>query len=199
VIVAKRTVVQVIAHLWRTMLEGMAMRALAFKWIRIVFRCWQDRVAYDETRYFTVLAKRGLHLTSAFVAVAASAAIMVFLLMNLSATAQRTEMGKWLNTGGHDERTQKLVSLGIRRNEADLAPYDKDFVWRRIRSESQREVAVLFLPCGGMFSASIHVVENRNGRWHVTDSAGFDCHYDESVSFEVAALRNPNSDDVLGA
>jgi len=25
-----------------------AVRALAFKWIRIVFRCWKDRVAYDE-------------------------------------------------------------------------------------------------------------------------------------------------------
>jgi hypothetical protein len=189
--------VQVIAQLWRTMLEGIAARALAFKRIRIVFRCRQDRVAYDETKYFTVRAKRGSHLTSAFVSVTASAAILAFLLMNLSATAQRTEMSKWLNTGSHDERTQKLVSLGIRRGEADLAPYDEDFVWRRIRSESEREVAVLFLPCGGMFSASIHVVENRNGRWHVTDSAGFDCHYDESVSFEVAALRNPDSDDVL--
>ena len=141
--------------------------------------------------------KRGSHLTSALIAVAASAAIIVFLLTNLSVTAQRTEMGKWLNTGSHDERTQKLVSLGIRRDEADLAPYDNDFVWRRIRSESEREVAVLFLPCGGMFSASIHVAENRKGRWHVTDSAGFDCHYDESVSFEVAPLRNPNADDVL--
>jgi hypothetical protein len=25
-----------------------AVRALAFKWIRIVFRCWKDGVAYDE-------------------------------------------------------------------------------------------------------------------------------------------------------
>jgi Transposase IS116/IS110/IS902 family len=49
-----------------------AVRALAFKWIRIVFRCWQDRVAYDETRYLAALAKRGSHLTSAFVAVATS-------------------------------------------------------------------------------------------------------------------------------
>ena len=43
-----------------------AVRALAFKWIRIVFRCWQDRVAYDETRYLAALAKRGSHLASAF-------------------------------------------------------------------------------------------------------------------------------------
>jgi transposase len=36
-----------------------AVRALAFKWIRIVFRCWQDGVAYDENRYLATLAKRG--------------------------------------------------------------------------------------------------------------------------------------------
>jgi hypothetical protein len=33
--------------------------ALAFKWIRILFRCWKDRVAYDERKYLAVLAKRG--------------------------------------------------------------------------------------------------------------------------------------------
>jgi hypothetical protein len=36
-----------------------AVRALAFKWIRIVLRCWQDGVAYDENRYLATLAKRG--------------------------------------------------------------------------------------------------------------------------------------------
>jgi hypothetical protein len=46
--------------------------ALAFKWIRILFRCWQDRVAYDESRYLMALAKRGSHLTSAFVAASVS-------------------------------------------------------------------------------------------------------------------------------
>jgi len=106
-------------------------------------------------------------------------------------------MGKWLNSGGHEERMQKLVSLGIERDEADLAAYDDDFVWRKIRSESAREAAVLFLPCGAESSASIHLVENRDGKWRVTDGAGFDCHYDDSVSFEVAALRTPNADDVL--
>lgn len=48
------------------------VRALAFKWIRIVFRCWQDRVAYDETRYLRTLATRGSHLTSAFATAVAS-------------------------------------------------------------------------------------------------------------------------------
>ena len=30
-----------------------AVRALAFKWLRIIWRCWQDRTPYDETRYIT--------------------------------------------------------------------------------------------------------------------------------------------------
>jgi transposase len=41
------------------------VRALAFKWIRIAFRCWKDRVVYDEQRYLASLAKRGSALSSA--------------------------------------------------------------------------------------------------------------------------------------
>src|SRR5262249_15635068 len=36
-----------------------AVRALAFKWIRIAFRCWKDGVAYDENRYLAALVRRG--------------------------------------------------------------------------------------------------------------------------------------------
>jgi len=32
-----------------------AVRALAFKWIRILFRCWKDRTPYDEARYMARL------------------------------------------------------------------------------------------------------------------------------------------------
>lgn len=35
-----------------------AVRSLAFKWIRVVFRCWKDGVAYDESKYLAALAKR---------------------------------------------------------------------------------------------------------------------------------------------
>ncbi len=41
-----------------------AVRALAFKWIHIVFRCWQDRVVYDENQYLATLVTRGLPLSS---------------------------------------------------------------------------------------------------------------------------------------
>jgi hypothetical protein len=35
-----------------------AVRALAFKWIRVLFRCWQDRTPYDETKYSRALQQR---------------------------------------------------------------------------------------------------------------------------------------------
>jgi transposase len=44
-----------------------AVRALAFKWIRIVFRCWKDRVAYDENKYLAALTKRGSPLSTVVV------------------------------------------------------------------------------------------------------------------------------------
>ena len=37
----------------------MAKRALAYKWQRIIFRCWQDRVAYDEAKYIQRLKTNG--------------------------------------------------------------------------------------------------------------------------------------------
>lgn len=40
-----------------------AVRALAFKWQRIMFVCWRDRVAYDETTYLHNLKRRGSPLT----------------------------------------------------------------------------------------------------------------------------------------
>jgi transposase len=36
-----------------------AVRALAFKWIRILFRCWKTRTPYDEARYLKALQERG--------------------------------------------------------------------------------------------------------------------------------------------
>ena len=36
-----------------------AVRALAFKWIRILFRCWKDRKPYDEAKYLLALQKKG--------------------------------------------------------------------------------------------------------------------------------------------
>lgn len=36
-----------------------AVRALAFKWIRIIFRCWKERKPYDEQEYLESSRRRG--------------------------------------------------------------------------------------------------------------------------------------------
>lgn len=39
-----------------------AVRALAFKWIRISYRCWQTRTPYDEVKYLEGLRRKGSSL-----------------------------------------------------------------------------------------------------------------------------------------
>jgi transposase len=36
-----------------------ATRALAFKWIRILYRCWQTKTPYNESTYLSALVRRG--------------------------------------------------------------------------------------------------------------------------------------------
>ena len=35
------------------------VRSLAFKWIRIIFRCWKDKTMYNEVKYLQALQKAG--------------------------------------------------------------------------------------------------------------------------------------------
>jgi transposase len=44
-----------------------ALRALAFKWIRILYRCWQTRTPYDESTYLNALKRRGSPLLTSMV------------------------------------------------------------------------------------------------------------------------------------
>lgn len=39
-----------------------AVRSLAFKWQRIIFRCWKKRVPYDEAKYLQALQRSGSEL-----------------------------------------------------------------------------------------------------------------------------------------
>jgi transposase len=38
--------------------HNAAVRALAYKWIRIIYRCWKDRVPYNEQRYMNSLRQK---------------------------------------------------------------------------------------------------------------------------------------------
>jgi transposase len=39
-----------------------AVRALAYKWIRIIWKCWQERKPYDEVKYLESLRRKGSSL-----------------------------------------------------------------------------------------------------------------------------------------
>jgi transposase len=41
------------------------LRSLAFKWVRILWRCWKDNLPYDDARYQAVLARRRSPLANA--------------------------------------------------------------------------------------------------------------------------------------
>jgi transposase len=38
-----------------------AIRALAYRWIRIIYRCWKDRIPYEEGKYMKALRQRKPH------------------------------------------------------------------------------------------------------------------------------------------
>jgi transposase len=42
-----------------------AIRTLAYRWIRVLYACWKNQTAYDETRYLQKLARRGSTLANA--------------------------------------------------------------------------------------------------------------------------------------
>lgn len=54
----------------RGLAHHAAVRALAFKWIRILWSCWQNRTPYDEDRYVEALRRRGSPLAQKLAATA---------------------------------------------------------------------------------------------------------------------------------
>lgn len=48
------------------------LRALAFKWVRVLWKCWQERTPYDNTRYEQQLARRRSPLAAGLVKTAAT-------------------------------------------------------------------------------------------------------------------------------
>lgn len=52
------------AHRQRGHAHHATLRALAFKWIRIIWRCWQEHTPYDDARYVRALHQRGSPLVA---------------------------------------------------------------------------------------------------------------------------------------
>lgn len=59
-------------QLQRGKTDQQAFRALAYKWQRIMFRCWQNRTLYDESVYLASLRHRGSSLLPHIDALAAA-------------------------------------------------------------------------------------------------------------------------------
>jgi hypothetical protein len=43
-----------------------ALRALGFKWLRILFRCWKEEIHYDEATHLKALKERGSPVVAYF-------------------------------------------------------------------------------------------------------------------------------------
>jgi len=82
-----------------------AVRALAFKWIRMLFRCWKERTAYDERRYLVALARRGSPLAA--VAAIAKNRLNCFRIASLRPLARTTARSR----GGSSSLTGVLQGL----------------------------------------------------------------------------------------
>ena len=121
---------------------------------------------------------------------------LAFLSLAFPVMAQQSQMEGYLNSGSDAERVQKLLSLGAKRESAELLS-GGELKWREIRSDSPQEMALLFAPCGSFYGSSLYLLKSTDHGWRIVDDVGFDCHYDNNVSFEVVSLRRPNVDDVL--
>ena len=42
-----------------------AVRTLAYKWVRILYKCYKDKTPYDESKYLKALKERNSHLLAA--------------------------------------------------------------------------------------------------------------------------------------
>jgi hypothetical protein len=110
------------------------------------------------------------------------------------------EIQNWINDG--PGAVQRLVGLGVDQETAagfvDSFPKDDLHAeWKPVHTESSESSAAMFLPCDGLGSANLYALKKGNKGWHVIDRMGFDCHYDDSVSMEIASIHDPNRDEVL--
>lgn len=103
-----------------------------------------------------------------------------------------------LNTGAQSDRVQRLVALGVdlKAAEAVTVPSAPIVRWLPIRTEASDPAAILFLPCNLGDSAFMYLLVN-NGSWRAIDQLTFDCHYDASVTMELAEVLGNNIHNVM--
>jgi hypothetical protein len=110
------------------------------------------------------------------------------------------QIQNWLNDG--PGAIERLVGLGVDSETAkgfvdSFEENDLHIQWHSVRSDSTALSAMLFLPCNGMGGANLFALKKGTEGWRTTDRVGFDCHYDDTVSMEIAQIHDPNRDEVL--
>ncbi len=112
------------------------------------------------------------------------------------------DMQNWINFGG--KTVDRLVTLGVDRKIAEsfFSASENDsslwVKWQTARVSEHQFFALLFFPCFPLTdSAYLYALARQQEAWHVTDHIELDCHYDETVSFETAWIRDPNRDEIM--
>lgn len=112
------------------------------------------------------------------------------------------EMENWIDSDG--KTVDRLVSLGVSPEVAqsiDPSVTGGEPVWVRwktARAGTHERLGLLFLPChAGSDTAYLYTLTRREELWHAADHMEMDCHYDDSVSFESASIRDPKRDEIL--
>lgn len=110
------------------------------------------------------------------------------------------EMEEWLYQQG--KMAERLIALGVEKRTAEN--YDKESSvsvpsvnWKSLHTGELTRSAVLFISCDWTSSAHLYLMQDSGGIWHVADQIEADCHYDDSVAFELIGIRNPNRDEIL--
>lgn len=110
-------------------------------------------------------------------------------------------MENWL-IRPYDTMAVRLQGVGVEKNVAeDFAEsgdngrtmYPK---WTSIRASDPGHHALLFLPCTLEETAHLYAMEHGIHGWRATDRMELDCHYDDSVSYEIGSIRDSKWDEI---
>lgn len=128
----------------------------------------------------------------------ATLVIAVVLIGGAFVAAQEPDRPNWLDDVAGKELVQRLVAMGVEPDAAEAVaiPSEPELQWISLHTEPDQRLAVLFIPCSGD-SAFAYLVRRFGNEWRATDHVGFDCHYDGTVSLEVAATARKSVEDVF--
>ena len=124
--------------------------------------------------------------------------VACIVLFISSGVVSQQSMQSLVNSGTGEQKMQRLIAMGVESNAAETVAISSEpqLQWLSLQTESNKQLAVLFIPCSGDL-AFAYLMRHVGNEWRAVDHDSFDCHYDDSVSLEVATLANKHAQDVL--